>query len=77
MFDICLLQERSRIILRFADLVEKHSNELAALESWNSGKLYEQCAKSELPTFVRLFHYYAGSFPKIVCNVNWFCYCIH
>lgn len=55
-----LFQERSRILLRFADLVEKHSVELAALEAWNNGKPYEQAAQSELPLFVRLFHYYAG-----------------
>ncbi|KAM7483218.1 hypothetical protein LguiB_007801 [Lonicera macranthoides] len=57
--------ERSRILLRFADLVEKHSNELAALETWNNGKPYEQAAKSELPMLVRLFHYYAGWADKI------------
>ncbi|PSS07801.1 Aldehyde dehydrogenase family 2 member like [Actinidia chinensis var. chinensis] len=57
--------ERSRILLRFADLVEKHSDELAALEAWNCGKPYEQAAKSELPLFVRLFHYYAGWADKI------------
>ncbi|CAL5372595.1 unnamed protein product [Camellia sinensis] len=57
--------ERSRILLRFADLVEKHSDEIAALETWNNGKPYEQAAKSELPLFVRLFHYYAGWADKI------------
>ncbi|KAJ0047826.1 hypothetical protein Pint_15415 [Pistacia integerrima] len=57
--------ERSRILLRFADLVEKHSDELAALETWNCGKPYEQSAKSELPMLVRLFHYYAGWADKI------------
>jgi len=57
--------ERSRILLRFADLVEKHSDELAALETWNNGKPYEQAAKSELPLFVRLFRYYAGWADKI------------
>lgn len=57
--------ERSRILLRFADLVEKNIDELAALESWNCGKPYEQAAKSELPLFVRLFHYYAGWADKI------------
>ncbi|KAF7806105.1 aldehyde dehydrogenase family 2 member B4, mitochondrial [Senna tora] len=57
--------ERCRILLRFADLVEKHSNELAALETWNNGKPFEQSAKSELPMFVRLFHYYAGWADKI------------
>ncbi|RZC17117.1 Aldehyde dehydrogenase family 2 member B4, mitochondrial [Glycine soja] len=40
--------ERCQIILRFADL------------TWNNGKPYEQWATSELPTFVRLFRYYAA-----------------
>ncbi|KAG9138040.1 hypothetical protein Leryth_001301 [Lithospermum erythrorhizon] len=57
--------ERSRIILKFADLVEKHNDELAALETWDNGKPYEQAAKSEVPMFVRLFHYYAGWADKI------------
>lgn len=59
-------QERSRILLRFADLVEKHNDELAALETWNNGKPYEQSAKSELPMLSRLFHYYAGGIHKIL-----------
>ncbi|EEF52026.1 aldehyde dehydrogenase family 2 member B4, mitochondrial [Ricinus communis] len=57
--------ERSRIILRFAELVEKNNDELAALETWNNGKPYEQSAKSELPLLSRLFHYYAGWADKI------------
>lgn len=59
-----LFQERSRILLRFADLVEKHSDELAALETWNNGKLHEQAAKAELPLLIRLFHYYAGGITE-------------
>ncbi|GAB4845640.1 Aldehyde dehydrogenase 2 member B4, mitochondrial [Ancistrocladus abbreviatus] len=57
--------ERSRVLLRFADLVEKHNDELAALETWDNGKPYEQAAKAEVPMFVRLFHYYAGWADKI------------
>ncbi|KAK6924873.1 Aldehyde dehydrogenase domain [Dillenia turbinata] len=57
--------ERSRILLRFADLVEKHSDELAALETWDNGKPHEQAAKAEIPMFARLFHYYAGWADKI------------
>ncbi|KAG8378951.1 hypothetical protein BUALT_Bualt07G0037900 [Buddleja alternifolia] len=57
--------ERSRIILKFADLVEKHTKELAQLETWDSGKPYEQALQAELPLFVRLFHYYAGWADKI------------
>lgn len=52
--------------MRFADLVEKHNDELAALETWNNGKPYEQSAKSELPMLSRLFHYYAGGIHKIL-----------
>ncbi|KAH7550764.1 hypothetical protein JRO89_XS13G0265200 [Xanthoceras sorbifolium] len=57
--------ERSRILLRFADLVEKHSEELAALETWDNGKPHEQSVTAELPMLVRLFHYYAGWADKI------------
>lgn len=57
--------ERQRIILRFADLVEKHNDEIAALETWDNGKPYEQSAKIEIPMFVRLMRYYAGWADKI------------
>ncbi|KAL3716894.1 hypothetical protein ACJRO7_008470 [Eucalyptus globulus] len=57
--------ERCRILLRFADLVEKHSEELAALETWNNGKPYEQALHSEIPSMARLFRYYAGWADKI------------
>jgi acyl-CoA reductase-like NAD-dependent aldehyde dehydrogenase len=54
------LQERSRILLRFADLIEKHNDELAALETWDNGKPYEQAAQIEVPMVARLMRYYAG-----------------
>ncbi|KAF5734744.1 putative aldehyde dehydrogenase [Tripterygium wilfordii] len=57
--------ERSRIMLRFADLVEKHADELAALETWNNGKPYEQSSMAEIPMLARLFRYYAGWADKI------------
>ncbi|XP_071710187.1 aldehyde dehydrogenase family 2 member B4, mitochondrial-like [Rutidosis leptorrhynchoides] len=57
--------ERSRIMLKFADLVEKHSDDLATLETWNSGKTYEQTTKIEVPDLARLFRYYAGWADKI------------
>lgn len=49
-------------MLRFADLVEQHKQELAQLETWDSGKPYEQALAVELPSFVRLFRYYAGMY---------------
>ncbi|KAK9277340.1 hypothetical protein L1049_006881 [Liquidambar formosana] len=57
--------ERSRIMLRFADLLEKHNDEIAALETWDNGKPYEQSAKIEVPMLTRLFRYYAGWADKI------------
>lgn len=57
--------ERSRIIWRFADLLEKHTDEIAALETWDNGKPYEQSAKTEIPMTVRIFRYYAGWADKI------------
>ncbi|GAB2214231.1 hypothetical protein Droror1_Dr00018572 [Drosera rotundifolia] len=57
--------ERSKILWRFADLVEQHNDEIAALETWDNGKPYEQAATAELPIFVRLFRYYAGWADKI------------
>ncbi|KAI3878123.1 hypothetical protein MKX03_036922 [Papaver bracteatum] len=57
--------ERSRVLLRFADLIDKHTDELAALETWDNGKTYEQAAQIELPMISRLIRYYAGWADKI------------
>ncbi|KAK6267386.1 hypothetical protein QUC31_018223 [Theobroma cacao] len=57
--------ERSRIMFRFADLLEKHTEEVATLETWDNGKPYEQAAKIEIPKVVRMFRYYAGWADKI------------
>ena len=46
--------------MRFADLIEQHNDELAALETWDNGKPYEQAAKIEVPMLARLMRYYAG-----------------
>ncbi|KAL4580611.1 hypothetical protein LXL04_016811 [Taraxacum kok-saghyz] len=52
--------ERSRILYHFAALVEKHADEITALEVWVNGKPYDQAARAEIPLFIRLFRYYAG-----------------
>ncbi|KAF7107964.1 hypothetical protein CFC21_108533 [Triticum aestivum] len=57
--------ERSRILLRFADLIEKHNDDIAALETWDNGKPYEQAAHIEVPMLARLMRYYAGWTDKI------------
>lgn len=55
-----VFQERARILLRFADLIEKHNDEIATLETWDNGKPYDQASKIEVPMVARLFRYYAG-----------------
>lgn len=57
--------ERSKILYRFADLIEKHNDELATLESLDSGKPYQQSCAVEVPMMARLFRYYAGWADKI------------
>lgn len=54
------MQERSCILYRFADLLEKHNDEIAAIESWDGGKTFEQASTVEVPMLTRLFRYYAG-----------------
>ncbi|XWS68981.1 hypothetical protein CRYUN_Cryun04dG0140500 [Craigia yunnanensis] len=57
--------ERSMVLFRFANLIDKHTEELATLETWDNGKTYEQAAKVELPMISRLIRYYAGWADKI------------
>ncbi|KAK8636680.1 hypothetical protein V6N13_124421 [Hibiscus sabdariffa] len=57
--------ERSKVLFRFADLIDEHTEELATLETWDNGKPYEQAAKVELPMISRLIRYYAGWADKI------------
>ncbi|PIA62100.1 hypothetical protein AQUCO_00200240v1 [Aquilegia coerulea] len=57
--------ERSCIMFRMADIIEKNITELATLETWDNGKLYAQAAEIELPMIVRIIRYYAGWADKI------------
>lgn len=57
--------ERTKIMLRCADLIEKHNDEIAALETWDNGKPFLQSATTEVPMLVRLIRYYAGWADKI------------
>ncbi|XP_058112299.1 aldehyde dehydrogenase family 2 member B7, mitochondrial-like isoform X3 [Magnolia sinica] len=57
--------ERSKILYRFADLIEKHNDEIAALETWDNGKPYAQAAEVEIPLLTRLIRYFAGWADKI------------
>ena len=53
--------ERQRALLRFADLVEEHADELVALESQNTGKPLGLTASEELPPAVDQLRFFAGA----------------
>lgn len=52
---------RSNMLLRLADLVERHAEEFAALESLNCGKPYLAVLNDELPAVVDCFRFFAGA----------------
>lgn len=57
--------DRSRCIFKLADLIEKHSDELAAIEAVNNGKPVEIAKAADLPLTHRCYRYYAGWVDKI------------
>lgn len=57
--------ERSCIMYRFADLAEKHSDEIAYLDAWDGGKPIEQARNIDVPVLARIMRYYAGWADKI------------
>lgn len=58
--------ERGRLIYKLADLVEKHHEELAALESLDNGKPYRDSIAADLPLTIKCYRYYAGWADKMV-----------
>lgn len=52
--------ERAKMMMRFADLIEKNAPELAALESINNGKPYSVSLAGDLVGTHRCIRYYGG-----------------
>jgi betaine-aldehyde dehydrogenase len=53
--------ERQRALLRFADLVESHADELVAIEVENTGKPVGLTASEEVPPMVDQIRFFAGA----------------
>jgi aldehyde dehydrogenase (NAD+) len=71
--------ERGRLLNRLADLVERHADELARLESLDNGKPYAVASAADLPLTIACYRYYAGWADKvqgrtIPVNGDYFCY---
>jgi acyl-CoA reductase-like NAD-dependent aldehyde dehydrogenase len=57
--------ERGALLLRLADLVEEHSEELAQLESLDVGKPLADARLGDVPLAVATLRYYAGWVDKV------------
>src|SRR5271155_4220533 len=59
---------RGRLIWKLADLIEKHSEEFAQLESLDNGKPLAIARVADIPLTIEHMHYYAGWATKIEGN---------
>ncbi|XP_020105291.1 aldehyde dehydrogenase family 2 member C4-like [Ananas comosus] len=57
--------ERGRIMSKFADLIEEHIEELAALDGVDGGKLFTIGKIMDIPGCIHMLRYYAGAADKI------------
>lgn len=54
-------KDRSLLLLRLADTIEAHAEELAKLESDNCGKPYSAALNDEIPAICDVFRFFAGA----------------
>uniref|UniRef100_A0A7N0TC18 Aldehyde dehydrogenase domain-containing protein n=1 Tax=Kalanchoe fedtschenkoi TaxID=63787 RepID=A0A7N0TC18_KALFE len=57
--------ERGRLMMKFADLVDQHAEEIAAIDAADGGKLFGFGVAVDVPTGCRTLRYYAGAADKI------------
>ena len=74
--------ERGHLLNRLADLIEKHADELARLESLDNGKPYTIAKAADLPLSIACYRYYAGWADKVQGKTipiagDYFCYTRH
>jgi aldehyde dehydrogenase (NAD+) len=74
--------ERGKLLNRLADLIEKHADELAELESLDNGKPVSVAKAADLPLVIACYRYYAGWADKVQGKTipiqgNYFCYTRH
>lgn len=74
--------ERARLINRLADLIEKHADELARLESLDNGKPLAMARDVDVAATIACYRYYAGWADKIMGKTipiegPFFCYTRH
>lgn len=61
---------KTRILLKVADLMDAHADELAELEMLDAGKLHESARQAEVPFAAECFRYHAGWCTKLTGNTQ-------
>ena len=61
---------REGLLLKIADLIEKHGQELAELETLDNGKSIFESRNVDIPAAAATFRYYAGWITKITGETN-------
>ncbi|KAM1478902.1 hypothetical protein ACFX2I_026271 [Malus domestica] len=56
---------RGRIMMKFADLIDQHVEELATLDTIDAGKLFSFGKTRDIPQVAEMVRYYAGAADKI------------
>lgn len=62
--------ERKKILLRWAALMEVHSEELAALDCIDAGKPIDECIHTDMPATIETFYWYAELADKCFGKVS-------
>jgi 5-carboxymethyl-2-hydroxymuconate semialdehyde dehydrogenase len=62
--------DRERLLLRIADLIEAHAEELAELETLDNGKTLADSRSVDVPSAAATFRYYAGWVNKLTGDTN-------
>ncbi|MGH7933043.1 MAG: aldehyde dehydrogenase family protein [Candidatus Binataceae bacterium] len=62
--------DRTRALLKIADLIEQHADELAELETLDNGKALWESKNVDIPFAAETFRYYAGWATKIYGETN-------
>ncbi|RDX67720.1 Aldehyde dehydrogenase family 2 member C4, partial [Mucuna pruriens] len=58
-------QERGKIMMKWAELIDQNIEEIAVLDAIDAGKLFHWCKTVEIPGTANTIRYYAGAADKI------------
>ncbi|MBP6345468.1 MAG: aldehyde dehydrogenase [Neisseriaceae bacterium] len=61
--------ERKQVMLRWSQLLEAHSEELAALDCVDAGKPITECLNTDMPATIDTFYWYAEAVDKLFGKV--------